>query len=147
MRPGLTVVLVLAGALGLWRFAHSGAPSPQQLEPMVRAWLEAECTGTLDIRQLDGIRVGEYSEQMGGWPVFANHIEACVTHDRSLPYQNRTQVIHQNGQDSDQAVAVAFARRTASGRIELYTPEIFKQGEREMQHALDHAFDNVKVSN
>lgn len=146
MRTGVWLVAIPLAAFGLYRFAHSGAPSAQQVEPLVRSYLERSCAGTVDVSQLDSVRVGEYSQQFGGWPVYANHVESCLEHDHSKPYENTTTVTHENGHDADRNVAVAFVRRSMSGRLELYTPELFQQAEREMQQTLQHAFDNVKVN-
>jgi hypothetical protein len=146
MRAGMWLVAIPLAAFGLYRLAHSGAPSPQQVEPLVRSYLERSCPGGAEVSQLDGVRVGEYSQQFGGWPVYANHVETCVQHDPSKPYDNTTTLTHEAGHDADQNVAVAFAHRTMSGRLELYTPELFQQAQREMQQTLQHAFDNVKVN-
>lgn len=146
MRAGFWLLAIPLAALGLYRYAHSGAPNPRQLEPLVRGYLQSTCTGTLEVSQLDDISVGEYSEQFGGWPVYANHVESCVEHDSSKPYANTTTIVDQNGHDADRKVAVAFVRRTMTGRLELYTPQLFRAAQREMQQTLQHALDNVKVN-
>jgi hypothetical protein len=147
MRAGFWFIAVPLAVFGIYRFAHSGAPNPAQLEPLVRSYLESSCPGgTANVSQLDDISVGEYAEQFGGWPVYANHVESCVEHDASKPYANTSTTIYRGGQDADRKVAVAFVRRRLSGRLELYTPELFQAAQREMQQSMQHAFDNVKVN-
>jgi hypothetical protein len=146
MRILFGMAAILLAVFGLYRFMHSGAPSPGEVEPLVRSFLEESCNGEVEITQLDSIRVGDYAQQFGGWPVYANHEETCVEHDDSKPYKNTMTTTHDSGHDADRNVAVAFARRTASGHLELYTPELFQSAQRDMQKMLDHAFDNAKVN-
>ena len=145
MRTAFWLLAVPLAGFGLWHFAHSHSPSAGALEPLVRGYLAHSCNGDLDIKQLDSIRVGAYSEQFGGWPVYANHVEVCAVH-HSSPYAFTAKTTNESSHDADHDVAIAFARRTWSGRVELYTPELFEAGERQMQQALDHAFDHVKVN-
>lgn len=146
MRTGFWILAIPLVAFGVYRYLHSGAPTAEQVEPLVHRYLESSCAGSAQLRQLDGIRVGAYSAQFGGWPVFANHVEACVEHDRSRPYDNTTTTIHEGGQDADREVAVAFVRRRVTGRLELYIPELFQQAAQQMQQTMQHAFDNVTVN-
>lgn len=146
MRAGFWFLAIPLAVFGLYRFAHSGAPTPQQLEPLVRSYLESSCGGAVQISQLDQVSAGEYSEQFGGWPVYANHEEACVEHDSSKPYANTTTTTYDGSHDVERKVAVAFVRRSLSGRLELYTPALFQAAQREMQQTLQHALDNVKVN-
>lgn len=146
MRVVLWLAVILLAGFGVYRFAHSGTPSAADVEPLLRSYLESQCTGASDVSQLDDIRVGEYSQQLGGWPVYANHVETCTDHDSSKPYQNSTHETYQGAHDADHNVAVAMVRRSASGRLEMYQPELFQAAQREMQQMLDHAFDNAKTN-
>lgn len=138
MRTGLRLVAILITIFGLYRFIHSRAPSATAVEPVLRSYLESQCTGEIDVSQLDDVRVGAYSEQLAGWPVYANHVETCTEDGRRQTYEG--------GHDADRNVAVAMVRRSASGRLEMYQPEFVQAAGREMQQMLDHAFDNAKTN-
>jgi hypothetical protein len=137
MRGGLWLIAIVVVVFGLYHFMHSGAPSTRAVEPVLRSYLESRCGGEVDIGQLDSIRVGAYSEQLGGWPVYANHTETCV--------QNSMKTTYDGGHDADNNVAVAMVRRTASGRLEMFTPGFVQDAGREMQQMLNHAFDSAQT--
>jgi hypothetical protein len=146
MRIGLWLIGICLAVFCAYRFVHSGAPSAGEVEPVLRSYLESRCVGELDISQLEDIRVGEYSGQLCGWPVYANHVETCVVHDGSTPYESTMRTTDEGGHDADRNVAVAMVRRTASGRLEMYTPGFVQAAGREMQQMLDHALDNTKTN-
>jgi hypothetical protein len=120
------------------------APSVREVEPLVREFLEngdGQCT----VEHLSDVSVGKYTEQMGGWPVYASHQETCrrssTTATNATINASTTNV---GLDDARKAVAVAFARRT-SGKVELFVPAVFQQGQQQMQQAMQNGFDNMKV--
>lgn len=146
MRMGVGLAAFALGAFAVWHFAHSSAPSAAQVEPLLRDYLESNgnCGGSVDV-QLDKVSIGPYASQMGGWPVYANHVEEC--HGKVPGYENSSLTTTYDGShDADKKVAAAFVRRTATGRLEMYTPEIFQSAQREMQQALQKGLDNMKVN-
>jgi hypothetical protein len=148
MRVGFWLVALPLAGFGLWHWTHSGAPNLRQIEPLLRSYLESQhnCSGTLDIKQLDEISVGAYVQQMGGWPVYANHVEVCRAHDLSASYQSTVTTTYDGSHDADNKVAAVFARRTASGGVELFVPEIFQAGQRQMQEQLQKGLDSIKFN-
>ena len=62
-----------------------------------------------------------------------------------LPGRLDTSTTNLGLDDARRGVAVAFARKTSSGAVELFVPEIFQQGQQQMQQAFQSAFDNMKV--
>lgn len=145
MRGIFWLAAIVLAVFGIYHLAHSGAPSAQQVEPLLRSYLESSCKGDAEIMQLDSIRVGTYVAQFKGWPVYANHVEQCVTHDSSS-YAGTTTSTYDGGHDADRNVAVAFVRRGWSGRLEMFTPELFQAAQQQMQQMMQHAFDNVKTN-
>lgn len=139
MRAVLCCVAIGVGGFALWHHGHHGAPTMAQVEPALREYLESQTcpAGVHRVTQLDTISVGPYVEQFAGWPVYANHKEEC--RDGGLVS------ISDGSSDADRKVAVAFARRGAGGRVELFVPELFAQGQREMQQAMQKALDNVTI--
>jgi hypothetical protein len=146
MRIGVGLAALTLGALAVWHFARSGAPSAPQVEPLLRGYLEStsHCDGTIDI-QVDNVSIGPYVSQMGGWPVYADHVEACHSKVGGLDNSSLT-MTYDGSHDTEKKVAAAFVRRTMSGRLELYVPDIYQSAQREMQQTMQHAFDNVKIN-
>lgn len=140
MRPILWLCAIVVAVFGIYHVTHSGAPSAQQVEPLLRSYLVRNCQGDAEITQLDSIRVGDYAAQLHGWPVYANHVETCDSSSTT----GSTTMTYDGGHDADKNVAVAFIRRSWSGRLELYTPGFYQARERQMQQMMQHAFDNIK---
>jgi hypothetical protein len=145
MRRALWFAAIIV-AFGLYHFLRSGTPGAREVEPVLRSYIENQCNGEIDIAELDDIRVGDYSEQLGGWPVYANHVETCVGHDASKPYGNTTKTTYDGGHDADRNVAVAMVRRDTSGRLEMYSPAFVQDAGRQAQQLLDQAFDSAKTN-
>jgi hypothetical protein len=118
------------------------APSAHQVEPLVRDFLETQ-NGPCTIKHLSDVSVGKYAAQMGGWPIYASHEETCRGGTQSATFSQST--TYQGLDDARKGVAVAFARKTSSGGVELFVPAIFQQGQQDMNRALQSAFDNVQV--
>ena len=146
MRTGVGLAAFALGAFAVWHYAHPSSPSAAQVEPLLRTYLEStsHCGGTIDI-QLDNVSIGPYTSQMGGWPVYANHVEEC--HAKVAGFDNSSLTTTYDGShDAEKKVAAAFVRRSTSGQLELYVPEIYQGAQREMQQTLEHAVDSVKVN-
>jgi hypothetical protein len=102
--------------------------------------------GQCTVDHLSDVSVGKYAEQMGGWPVYASHAESCHQSSTSTATGTiDTSTTNVRLDDARKGVAVAFARRTSSGAVELFVPAIFQQGQQQMQQAFQSAFDNMKV--
>jgi hypothetical protein len=147
MRIGFWSAAIALAGIGIWHFAHSRAPSAAEVEPLLRSYLESkpDCAGTLTVKQLDSVALGPYMKEMGGWPIYANHQEVCHV-EQSSSYHSSSTTTFDSSDDATRQVAAAFARRTASGRIELYVPEIFQTGQRQMQESLQKAVNGLKVN-
>ena len=146
MRIGVGLAAFAMGAIAVWHYAHPSTPSAPQVEPLLRSYLEStsHCGGTIDI-QVDNVSIGPYVSQMGGWPVYADHLEEC--HSKVGGFDNSSlKMTYDGSHDAEKKVAAAFVRRTMSGRLELYVPEIYQSAQREMQQTMQHAFDNVKIN-
>jgi len=139
MRAAFIVGAVGLVGFGLWYHHRHAEPSAAQVEPLVRDYLEQEpcAQGTLIVRQLDSISVGRYVDQFGGWPIYANHVEECR--------EGASSFTNDSSHDAERQVAVAFARRSSTGRLELFVPELFAQGQRAMSDAFQKAFDSVQI--
>lgn len=146
MRIGVGLAALALGAFAVWHYAHPSAPSASQVEPLLHSYLESanHCGGTIDI-QVDNVSIGPYVSQMGGWPVYADHVEEC--HGKVEGFDNSSLTTTYDGShDAEKKVAAAFVRRTMSGRLEVYVPEVYQAAQREMQQTMQHALDNVKVN-
>jgi hypothetical protein len=140
MRAAFWLVAVGIAGFAVWHHLSHSDPSSAQVEPLLRDYLESErcAAGVRQVTKLDSVSVGAYVDQFGGWPVYADHVEEC--RDGGLVVTN------DGSKDAERKVAVAFARRSSTGRVELFVPEIFAQGQREMNETFQKAFDNVKVN-
>ena len=137
MRIGVGLAAFTLGALAVWHFARSGAPTAPQVEPLLRGYLEStsHCDGTIDI-QIDNVSIGSYVSQMGGWPVYADHVEAChskvggldnssltMTYDGSHDTEKkvvRRRTIAANSEDLDQIIVLpAGAQFTFNALLRL----------------------------
>jgi hypothetical protein len=141
MRKSIWVIAVAAVVFGVWHFRSNAQPSVQQIEPLLKDYLKSGasggCSGTLVLQQLDSVSVGTFSSQMGGWPIYAAHVETCHEASKSTTYDG--------SKDAEHKIAAVFARRTAAGSIELYTPAIFQSAQRDMQQTFQKAFDRIQT--
>lgn len=137
MRKSIWVIAIAAVAVGVWRFRADAGPTVRQIEPLLENFLKSGCRGTLVLERLDSVAVGAFSSQTGGWPIYAAHVETCREGGQSTTYDG--------SKDAERKIAAVFARRTAAGGIELYTPEIFQSAQRDMQRSLQTAFDGIQT--
>jgi hypothetical protein len=96
----------------------------------------------MTLGQLDNLSVGDYLPQFGGWPVYVDHAETC--HEREGVTSTTT--TYDGEHDAERHVAAAFVRRTVTGRVEVFMPEIFQSAGREMQQSLQKAMDSMQTS-
>jgi hypothetical protein len=140
MRVSYWLIAVAAAAFGVWHYRSTSAPSVPQIEPLLKGYLVSDasvsCSGTMTLERLDSISIGEFSSQTGGWPVYAAHVETCHHDSSSTTFDG--------SKDAERRVAAAFARRTAAGSVELYTPELFQNAQRDMQRTFRKALDSVQ---
>ena len=111
------------------------------MEPALRDYLSSQCAGSATLGKLENVRVGDYMSQFGGWPVYADHSESCEQHEGVVHATTTFDGEH----DAQRQVAAAFVRRSLTGRIEIFVPEIFQVGQREMQQSLQKALDNMQI--
>jgi len=141
MRKSIGVIAVAAVVFGVWHFRSNAQPSVQQIEPLLEDYLKSGgsggCSGTLVLEKLDSVSIGTFNTQMGGWPIYAAHVETCHEGGKSTTYDG--------SKDAEHKVAAVFARRTATGSIELYTPAVFQSAQRDMQQTFQKAFDSIQT--
>jgi hypothetical protein len=130
--------LVVAIVIALTYFGYShfhtpAKPAVADVESKLASYL-ATGKGNCDVSHLSDISVGAFSEQFGGWPVYASHEETCRDGDTSTTYLGL--------EDATKQVAAAFARRDATGEVELFVPQLFQDAQQQMQSALDGAKTN-----
>src|SRR5437762_9418649 len=81
------LLLVAIVAVAFVHYRSHAAPSAREVESALRVYLSSpesqNCSGSMTLEQLDEVRVGEYAEQLGGWPVYAAHRETCHEENRS----------------------------------------------------------------
>ena len=132
------VVLALSGCQ---RYEVGPKPSIAEVEPALKAYLAAQQTGSgsVTVSQLSVTGVGDFSKEMKGWPVYGNSYAI----KRQQGANTVTTTWHPSG--SNGKVAMAYARRTANGTIECFTPEIFQNAEKEMNDTMQKAFDNIQI--
>jgi hypothetical protein len=131
MRASIWFGTIAITGFGIWHFMDAAGPSVSQVEPLLRSYLESArgCSGSLDVKQLDNIAVGKFVGSMGGWPVYANHVEVCRAHDpAAAAYQNAATTTYDGSPDADRKLAAAFVRHNEAGGFEIYEPAIFKAG-------------------
>jgi hypothetical protein len=109
------------------QFRAGSKPSASQVEPALAQYLGAG-RGACTVSHLSDISVGDFSEQFGGWPIYASHEETCEEGNTTTTF---------SGLDhAKQKVAAAFARRGASGNIELFVPQLFQDARQQMNQEL-----------
>ena len=65
------------------------------------------------------------------------HVETCHEGGKSTTYDG--------SKDAEHKIAAVFARRTATGSIELYTPAIFQSAQRDMKLSFQKAMDSIQT--
>jgi hypothetical protein len=121
-------------------------PSTAEVEPALKTFLIATESAKevslgsggvkVEVDQLSVTSVGDFSKEMGGWPVYTSAF--VVTR-----HQGVTTVKEKHLASS--TAAEAFVRRTANGTIECFMPEVFQQGEKDTNTAMQKALDNIQI--
>src|SRR5207253_8689138 len=118
------LLLVAIVAVAFVHYRSHAAPSAREVESALRVYLSSpksqNCSGSMTLEQLDEVRVGEYAEQFGGWPVYAAHRETCHEENRSSGYSSRYSQTFDGRRDGERNVAVAFVRRSVTGQVEVF---------------------------
>jgi hypothetical protein len=142
MKYFLVIVALVLIFLGYRHFSSGAKPSADDVEPLLNTYLVTDKKGTCTVTHLSDISIGDFSEQFEGWAVYASTEVTCHDGNTTGTY---------NGLDhAKERVAEAFARRTVTGAVELFIPQLFKDAERQinedvqrqMQGALDGAQTN-----
>ncbi|HEX4647186.1 MAG TPA: hypothetical protein VH111_00020 [Steroidobacteraceae bacterium] len=141
------LVLIAIAVVAFMHYRSHSAPSSSDVESALRAYLSSpeaqNCSGTMTLDQLDDVRVGAYQEQFGGWPVYAAHRETCRGEQHSSGYSSRVAQTYDGSRDAERNVAVAFARRSMGGGVELFVPGLFGEGERQMRETIQKSLEKV----
>ena len=137
----LLIGIIAIALYGYYRIEVGQKPSIAEVEPALKAYLAAQKTGSgsVTVSQLSVTGVGDFSKEMKGWPVYGN----SYTIKRQQGAYTVTTTWHPSGSNGN--VAIAYARRTANGTIECFTPEIFQNAEKEMNDTMQKAFDNIQI--
>jgi hypothetical protein len=135
------IAIIAVAAFGFWRFGHhAAAPSAREVEPPFRAFLLSPesnlCSGTNTLDDLQSVKVGDYSKEFGGWPIYAEY---------SLTCHNGVTTTKFDGHGGEGKITAAFVRRGSSGGLEVFVPEIFQNATREMQQALQSGLNNIQI--
>lgn len=127
MKKIIYLIIVIAIIFGIYKFTgkpiSTEKPTVSDVETQLKDYLLAKnkerCSGEIKLEYLNDIEIGEYGALMSGdengWPIYAKYEVTCkegslVTSDKDL-------------NDSEDKVAVTFARRNRSGKVELFTPK------------------------
>lgn len=101
-------------------------PTTPQATEAVRKYIlqEKECHGTLEIKNLKVISIGEYETQTGGWAVKATCLATCVMPGTDMQYVER------NNQEA--TPYEIYVKDLGDGKYEAFLPDAIKR-ERERQ--------------
>ncbi len=143
------LLLVAIVAVAFVHYRSHAAPSTREVESALRVYLSSpesqNCSGSMTLEQLDEVRVGEYAEQLGGWPVYAAHRETCHEENRSSGYSSRYSQTFDGRRDGERNVAVAFVRRSVTGQVEVFVPGLFGEGERRMRETIHKSLESIQL--
>jgi hypothetical protein len=141
--------IAIAVVAFLYYRSHA-APSAREVESALRVYLSSpasqNCSGSMTLEQLDDVRLGEYTEQFGGWPVYAVHRETCHEESRSSGYSSRSSQTYDGRRDAERNVAVAFVRRSATGHVEVFVPGLFRAGELQVRETIQKSLENIRFN-
>lgn len=144
------LIFIAIAVVAVLHYRSHAAPSTHEVESALRVYLSSpasqNCAGTMLLEQLDDVRVGEYQEQFGGWPVYAVHRESCQEENHSSGYPVRSTQTYDGRRDAERNVAVAFVRRSMRGGVEVFVPGLFRDGERQMQETIRKSFEHVQFN-
>ena len=143
------LLLVAIVAVAFVHYRSHAAPSTREVESALRVYLSSpesqNCSGSMTLEQLDEVRVGEYAEQLGGWPVYAAHRETCHEENRSSGYSSRYSQTYDGRRDGERNVAVAFVRRSVTGQVEVFVPGLFGERERQMRETIHKSLESIQL--
>ena len=143
------LLLVAIVAVAFVHYRSHAAPSTREVESALRVYLSSpgaqNCSGSMTLEQLDEVRVGEYAEQFGGWPVYAAHRETCHEKNRSSGYPSRYSQTYDGRRDGERNVSVAFVRRSVTGQVEVFVPGLFGEGERRMRETIHKSLESIQL--
>jgi hypothetical protein len=142
MKLLIIVILAVLAYFGYRYFAGDGAKPPtSDVEAKLSGFLAA-AKGNCSVSHLSDVSIGDFNQQFAGWPVYASHEEVCRDGDTTTTYAGLD--------DAKNQVAAAFARRNASGVVELFIPGFFQDAQRQLsqdaQQQLQGALDSAKTN-
>ena len=139
MNKVVWVLLLGAGAVAWWQWRGHEAPSPRDVESALRLYLASPesmpCAGSVNVDELSHVSIGKFASQFGAWPVYADFAQTCRVGVTTTRFQG----------SKDDAAAVAFARRSADGKVEVFIPQVFQDAKHSMQQSLSKAFDTMPL--
>ena len=128
----LTFVLLFINSLVFAQGAKAfqRKPTIHEVEPVLKAYLvatqEGNCPGGVTVEELSSIRIGDYDNTLGGWPVYSKNKVICRSGKSTFTYDNTKHSAN---------TITAVVRRTNLGKVECFTPEIFKQAFTQFEQA------------
>src|SRR2546429_5126013 len=144
------LLLVAIVAVAFVHYRSHAAPSAREVESALRVYLSPpksqNCSGSMTLEQLDEVRVGEYAEQFGGWPVYAAHRETCHEENRSSGYSSRYSQTFDGRREGERNVAVASVRRSDTGQFEVFVPGLFGVGERQLRKTILKSMVSIQLN-
>ena len=146
MKKFYVLIGIIAIALyGYYRIEGGQKPSIAEVEPALKAYLETEASGSgsATVSQLSVTRVGDFVKEIGGWPVYGSY---TMTTEQYSQIQGAPAVTTASQSvDPNDNSAIGFVRRTATGAVECFMPELFQNAEKEMNSAMQKAVDNIQI--
>lgn len=125
----LAASLILALLIGC---SDKVKPSIVETAPWLRTYLIGEkaksCGGTVNVDQLTLVRIGEYEDKYGGWPVYATFAITCVEGSSFDTWTN---------EDTSSTNWISVVREKLSGGYECYVPELYRQRQNQLSREMD----------
>jgi hypothetical protein len=130
---GATTLFFLAPSTGV-----SSKPAVTEIENVVREYLisRSSCLGgSVTLEGYNVTSVGDFVDQMGGFPVYASYLSRCVKPGSTITYDGT----------KHKEAAAAFVRKTGAGSYQAFTPQIFESAEKEIRAEMEKAFSKIKM--
>lgn len=102
---------------------HGKKPEIKDAYPLIEEYLTAQkaktCSGDVTIDSLRVNRVGDFSKEFGGWPVYSDFEVTCHSDSITTTWKST----------DDGKTMTALIRQNASGKYECFIPEMFQQAQ------------------
>lgn len=125
----LVLALCLTTMIGC---SEDRKPTAAEVEPALKVYLIGEkartCAGKVTVDRLSITSVGEYDDNLGGWPVYATFGVTCVEGSSFSTWSN---------DDPSNKTMASVVRKKLSGEYECFMPELFRQKESQLGRQMD----------